>query len=83
MAQGTAISFVVWPDGKVDERSLTVYGKNIAIESFIYSYLPTEWFGRHSPSYVSDTLWKGAREKGFRCYTVVIGMDGQPSLETN
>lgn len=72
MTQGTAISFVVWPDGKIDDRSLTVNGRRRARELFVWSYLPSEWFGTDSPSYVADTLWRGAELKGFRSYTIVI-----------
>ncbi|MFA7335062.1 MAG: hypothetical protein WC130_12340 [Kiritimatiellia bacterium] len=79
MAQGTEISFVVWPDGRVDDRSLTLCGEHRAREAFIASYLPEQWFG-NSSSYVADTLWKGAREKGFRSYTIEIGADGKPKL---
>jgi hypothetical protein len=80
MAQGTRISFVVWPDGRVDDRSLTLCGERIAREGFINGYLPEEWFGRSSRSYIADTLWRGATEKGFRSYTIEIGADGKPRL---
>ena len=81
MPQGTSISFVVWPDGKVDGRSLTISGERIARQRFVDSYLPEEWFGRISREYVADTLWKGARDKGFKCYTIKVGADGVPELE--
>jgi hypothetical protein len=50
-------------------------------EGFINSYLPEEWFGVDSRSYVADTLWRGAVGKGFRSYTIKIGADGRPTLE--
>lgn len=80
MAQGTQISFVVWPDGEVDGRSLTVGGERIAREAFISGYLPMQWFG-NSSSHVADTLWRGATERGFRSYTIEIGEDGIPKLK--
>jgi hypothetical protein len=66
MPQGTKISFVTWPDGKVDGRSVTLHGETMARENFIATYLPEEWFGRVPTGYVTETLWKGARDKGFR-----------------
>ena len=81
MPQGHAISFVTWPDGRVDENSVTVCGQRIARQRFVDSYLPEEGFGNSSREYVADTLWKGARDKGFRSYTITIGKDGVPQLE--
>ena len=81
MPQGTRISFVVWPDGKIDDRSLTICGERIARESFIAGYLPEQWFGRDSRSYVADTLWRGAAEKGFRSYTIEVDASGKPILK--
>jgi hypothetical protein len=80
MPQGTKISFVVWPDGKVDEQSLTVSGERFARESFIASYLPERFFGKAPRDYIADRIWDGAREKGFRSYTIEIGIDGNPIL---
>ena len=82
MAQSTVISFIVWPDGKIDERSLTVSGERIARQRFVDSLLPEEWLGRTSREYIADTLWKGMREKGFRSYTISIDKDGTPQLDS-
>lgn len=79
--EGKEISFVTWPDGNVSGESITLGGPRLAIERFCYTYLPERWFGRYSVGYVADTLWKGAREKGFRCHTIVIGKDGEPALK--
>jgi hypothetical protein len=81
MPQGNSISFVTWPNGEVDEHSVTVGGERIARQRFVDSYLPEQWFGNHAREYVADTLWKGAREKGFRSYTITIGADGEPKLD--
>jgi len=80
MAQSQNISFVIWPSGQVDSRSLTLHGKRAAIEGFIRAYLPSEYFGEAS-GYVADTLWRSARDNGFRVYTITIGKDGKPVLE--
>jgi hypothetical protein len=80
MPQSCEISFVTYPDGKVDEKSLTVCGETIARQRFVSAWLPERFFGPSS-SYALDTLWRGAREKGARSYTIVIGDDGQPSLK--
>jgi len=73
------ISFVTWPDGKVDDASLTVRGEVVARQRFVNQWLPEQLFGGHR-GYVADDLWRGAREKGFRSYTVEIGEAGEPRL---
>lgn len=74
------ISFVTWPDGKVDSASLTVAGEQIARQRMINQWLPTDWFGKAVTGYIADQLWSGMRDKGFRCYTITIGKDGTPEL---
>lgn len=74
------ISFVTWPDGKVDNASLTVGGDQIARQRMIRQWLPEDWFGKGATSYVLDQLWSGMRDKGFRCYTIKIDKDGKPEL---
>lgn len=81
MPQGVKISFVTWPDGRVDDGSLTIAGERTARKLFCASYLPEQWFGRGTVDYVVDSLWNGAREKGFRSHTITIGKDGKPVLE--
>jgi hypothetical protein len=81
MTQGTTISFVIWPDGKLDENSLTVAGQKIARERFIAGWLPERWFGTPAIGYVTDTLWRGAYDKGLRSYTIEIDKDGKPVLQ--
>ena len=81
MPQSTTISFVTWPDGKVDENSLTVCGNSKAKERFVAGWLPNIWFGSKSIEYVIHSLWEGAREKGFRCYTIEIGADGEAKVQ--
>lgn len=73
------ISFVTWPDGKVDDKSLTVAGEQIARQRMIAQWLPADWFGSISGYYL-DGLWRGMTEKGFRSYTIKIGKNGQPEL---
>lgn len=79
--EGHEISFVTWPDGKVDNASLTVAGERIAREKMIAQWLPPEWFGDALvKGYGADALWRGMQGKGFRCWTIKIGKDGQPVL---
>ena len=78
MPQGDTISFVIFPDGKLDEQSLTVSGRQIAIQRCIGAWLPERYFGRAPSGYVADSLWKEMREKGFKVYTIKIGPDGSP-----
>lgn len=80
MPQSTKISFVVFPDGKVDERSLTVCGEEMARQRFIAGWLPADTFGNSLSGYALDALWRGCREKGVRSYTVEIAEDGTPRL---
>lgn len=80
MPQSREISFVTYPDGQVDEASVTVCGETIARQRFVSAWLPDRFFGPSS-GYALDTLWRGAREKGARSYTITIGADGQPTLK--
>jgi hypothetical protein len=76
--QGTRISFVIGPDGELDENSLTHFGEQTARRAFISRHLPGEWVG-HS-SQIVDDLWQCARRKGFRSYTIEVAADGKPTL---
>jgi hypothetical protein len=78
--EGDTISFVTWPDGRVDGRSLTVCGKRDAKKGFVDGFLPKEFFGTYSADYVADTLWRGCQDKGFKVHTILI-KDGKPILE--
>lgn len=78
--QGPKISFVVFPDGKIDEHSLTVSGETIARERFIAGWLPERFFGAAATGYAAGQLWRGAHDKGARSYTIEINKDGQPVL---
>lgn len=80
MPQDTKISFVVFPDGKVDERSLTVSGEDIARQRFIAGWLPEHTFGSNLSGYALNALWQGCREKGCRSYTLEIAPDGTPRV---
>lgn len=80
MPQSTKISFVVFPDGKVDEQSLTVSGETMARERFIAGWLPERFFGNAARGYAAGQLWRGAWEKGARSYTIEIREDGEPAL---
>jgi len=75
------ISFVTWPDGKVDGASLTVAGETIAKEQMIGQWLPPQWFGDAVRGYQAGQLWRGMVSKGFRCWTIKIGEDGTPELD--
>lgn len=79
MPQGSTISFVVFPDGSLDEASLTVCGKQIAQERCIAGWLPERFFGNPT-GYIASTVWKGMREKGFKSYSIFIESDGTPKL---
>lgn len=80
MAQSREISFVTYPDGKVDERSITVCGERIARQRFVTAWLPERFFGTSS-DFAVDSLWRGAAEKGARSYTIVIAPNGEPKLK--
>lgn len=78
--EGSKISFVTWPDGKVSSESLTVAGEQIARERLIRTWLPEEWFGDAVSGYRADGLWRGMESKGFRSWTIEIGENGTPIL---
>lgn len=75
------ISFVTWPDGKVDNASLTVAGEEIARQRMIAQWLPTEWFGDAPTGYQAAQLWRGMQGKGFKSWTIAIGKNGEPSIK--
>lgn len=74
--QSKEISFVTWPDGKVDDKSLTVAGEQHSRAKMICQWLPEDWFGKAPSGYVLDSLWRGMSEKGFRVWTIKIA-DGE------
>lgn len=78
--EGYEVSFVTWPDGKVDDASLTVCGEHNATERLVRTWLPVEWFG-DAISYPIQQLWRGMENKGFRVHTIVVGKDGEPKLK--
>jgi hypothetical protein len=78
--QSCEISFVTYPDGKVDEGSITVCGEMISQQRFVSAWLPDRFFGASSELALSS-LWRGAAEKGARSYTIVIAADGEPKLK--
>jgi hypothetical protein len=80
MPQGTKISFVVFPDGKIDEGSLTIGGETAARERFIAGWLPERFFGNAPTGYGGGQIWRGAYEKGARSYTIELDKDGKPTL---
>lgn len=79
MAQSNKISFVVWPDGKVDERSLSIFSEGHARANFVRSYLPSDYFGDVN-EYLTERIWQGCHQKGFKSHTIEIGEDGKPVL---
>ena len=80
MPQSTTISFVVFPDGKVDERSLTVAGEEMARQRFISGWLPSHTFGNEIYGSTYAALWRGCRQAGCRSYTLEIDADGEPRV---
>lgn len=79
MPQAEKISFVVFPDGGVDENSLTVSGQTMAIERCINAWLPEKFFGKGLDGYEAQGLWRTMSEKGFKVYTIEM-QDGKPVL---
>jgi hypothetical protein len=80
MPQSTKISFVVFPEGKVDERSLTVCGEEMARERFILEWLPESTFGRDISGYALASIWQSCAKNGCRSYTLEIGPNGEPQV---
>ncbi len=79
--EGTSISFVTYPDGKVSQASLTVGGERNARERVISEWLPEQYFGNAITGYLADSVWREMSAKGFKSWTVGIADDGSPQLD--
>jgi hypothetical protein len=80
MTENHNIYFITWPDGRVEQESLTVVSAEYAKMGFISSYLPERFFGEKMnwlTSYVIGGIWSGMQEKGFRCHHIKM-IDGKP-----
>lgn len=74
------IWFVVWPDGKVFERTQTSVSKAHAIGAAIRTWLIPEMFpdldmGSTSFGLIA-TLWKSMEKAGFKCYEIEVDASG-------
>lgn len=74
------ISFVTWPDGKVDGASLTVCGETMAIQKFIAGWLPEQWFGDGLSDWHARELFRKSENKGLRVVTITM-KDGEPRIK--
>jgi hypothetical protein len=81
MPQGQKISFVVFPDGEIDQASLTISGERVARQQCIASWLPDRYFGNSVTGYIADTVWREMQDKGFKSYTIRMDKDGKPVAE--
>ena len=84
MPQSENVSFVTWPNGQIDQNSLTVAGETMAKRQFLNYFLPEQWFGEADKVMgwtAIDGLWRAAQSKGFRIYTIRV-KDGQPEIVT-
>lgn len=74
------IWFVVWPNGKVFEKTQTSISKAHAIGAAIQSWLNPTFFPDldiGGLSYgVMSTLWKSMEKAGFKCYEVDVDASG-------
>jgi len=81
MAKQTAkIWFIVWPDGKVFEKTQTSISKGHAISAAISTWLIPAFFpdldyGNTSYGLIA-TLWKSMEKAGFKCYEVEVDASG-------
>lgn len=80
MPQGTKISFVTWPDGRVDEASLTLFGERFAREAFLADQMKHLIDAKTVGGYLADEFWRPCRLRGFKVHTIEIGEDGKPVL---
>lgn len=80
--ESRSIHFVTWPDGKVSDASMTVVGAGEAKRRIIQEWLPEGYFGKIEPWDV-DRLWRGMRDKGFRCHSFNVSESGEVTREEN
>ena len=83
MTESPDVFFITWPDGKVDEGSLTVTSAEIAKQRFIATYLPERYFGKLSwlTGYALSRIWEDMQEKGFKAHHIRM-VDGKPEYLT-
>lgn len=75
-ANPTKIWFIVWPDGKVFERTQTSVSKSHSIGAAIRTWLIPEMFPDLDMGGMAygliGTLWKSMEKAGFKCYEVEV-----------
>ena len=74
------IWFVLWPDGKIFERTQTSVSESHAIGAAIRSWLIPEFFpdlDMGSMGYgVIHTLWQSMQKAGFKCHCIEVDAAG-------
>lgn len=78
MAQAHTIYFCTWPDGKVNEASLNIYGERWSQEAMVRQWLPVRWFGKELPGDVVHWLWRQLADNGFRCHVIRVPERHEP-----
>ena len=78
--QPTHIWFVVWPDGKIFERTQTSVSEAHAIGAAIRSWLPEQFFPKLELGGVAygvmAPLWRSMQDAGFKCHCLSVNADG-------
>lgn len=84
MPEKEQISFVTWPDGRVDDKSVCAGPPMGARRAYVAQWLPEAFFGNALESYsVLDALWRKANEKGARVWTITLKRDAEGNLEVD
>ena len=83
MNKPTKIWFLVWPDGKVVEKSQTSISKSHAIKNAIKTwwlipdYFPDLELGELGYSgALLAAIWKSMEKGGFKCYEIDVNASG-------
>jgi hypothetical protein len=76
----TKIWFVIWPDGKIFERTQTSVSEAHAVGAAIRTWLPVKFFPDLDLGGLSfgvmASLWRSMEKSGFKCHCIEIDADG-------
>lgn len=79
-APGVKVWFVIWPDGKMFEKTQTSISESHAIEVAIRIFLPDRFFPELDMGTLGygivATMWRSMQKAGFKCHCIEVNATG-------